>query len=100
MLNVIVKIYHKVNFILFNKTINFTKKKQLFTFLVVELLSDIVQNTQFNEDDIERERHVILRQLEESENNLQEVTFDHLHATAYQGTPLAKSVLGPTDNIK
>jgi processing peptidase subunit beta len=38
--------------------------------------------------------------MQEIENNLQEVTFDHLHATAYQGTPLARSVLGPTDNIK
>jgi predicted Zn-dependent peptidase len=66
----------------------------------VELLSDIVQNSQFNEEDIERERHTILREMEEVENNLQEVTFDHLHATAYQGTPLARSVLGPTDNIK
>lgn len=66
----------------------------------MELLSDIVQNTQFNEDEIERERHAILRQLEETESNCQEVIFDQLHATAYQGTPLAKSVLGTTDNIK
>ncbi len=66
----------------------------------MELLSDIVQNTQFNDEDIERERHTILREMQEIENNLQEVTFDHLHATAYQGTPLARSVLGPTENIK
>ncbi len=68
--------------------------------IVVELLSDIIQNSQFNEEDIERERHAILRELEEVKNNFQEVIFDHLHATAYQGTPLARSVLGPTDNIK
>lgn len=66
----------------------------------MELLSDIVQNTQFNEEEIERERHAILRQLEETESNYQEVIFDHLHATAYQGTPLAKSVLGTSENIK
>jgi mitochondrial-processing peptidase subunit beta len=69
-------------------------------FIVVEILSDIVENTQFNEEEIERERHAILRQLEETENNHQEVIFDHLHATAYQGTPLAKSVLGTTENIQ
>lgn len=71
-----------------------------FVLIVVELLSDIVQNTQFNEEEIERERHGILRQLEETENNHQEVIFDHLHAVAYQGTPLAKSVLGTTENIQ
>ncbi|CAF1280504.1 unnamed protein product [Adineta steineri] len=67
---------------------------------IVELLSDIVQNNQFNEEDIERERHAILRQMQEIENTPQDVIFDHLHATAYQGTPLARSVIGPTDNIK
>ncbi len=66
----------------------------------MELLSDIVQNSQFNEEEIERERHTILREMQEIENNFQEVIFDHLHATAYQGTPLAKSVIGTTENIK
>jgi predicted Zn-dependent peptidase len=66
----------------------------------VELLSDIVQNSQFSEEEIERERHTILREMQEIENNFQEVIFDHLHATAYQGTPLAKSVIGTTENIK
>jgi len=72
----------------------------MYICIVVELLSDIVQNTQFNDEDIERERHTILREMQEIENNLQEVTFDHLHAIAYQGTPLARSVFGPTENIK
>jgi len=71
-----------------------------YIYIVVELLSDVVQNTQFNDEDIERERHTVLREMQEIENNFQEVTFDHLHATAYQGTPLARSVLGPTENIK
>jgi len=67
---------------------------------VVEILSDIVQNNQFKDEDIEREREMILRQVQELENNFQEVTLDHLHSTAYQGTPLSRSVLGTTDNIK
>ena len=31
---------------------------------------------------------------------LQEVVFYHLHAVAYQGTPLGRTILGPTENIK
>ena len=50
--------------------------------------------------EIERERGVILREMEEVEQNCQEVIFDHLHAVAYQGTPLARTILGPTKNIK
>lgn len=52
------------------------------------------------ENEIERERGVILREMQEVETNLQEVVFDYLHATAYQGTPLGQTILGPTENIK
>ena len=66
----------------------------------VEILSDILLNSKLGEQEIERERHVILREMQEVEMDLQEVVFDHLHATAYQGTPLARTILGPTKNIK
>lgn len=66
----------------------------------VDILSDILQNSTLGEAEIERERNVILREMQEVETNLQEVVFDHLHATAYQGTPLGRTILGPTENIK
>merc|ERR1719512_319770 len=66
----------------------------------VEILSDILTNSTFGEQEIERERGVILREMQEVEMNLQEVVFDHLHAVAYQGTPLGRTILGPTQNIK
>ncbi|KAJ6639891.1 Mitochondrial-processing peptidase subunit beta [Pseudolycoriella hygida] len=65
----------------------------------VEILADIIQNSKLGESEIERERSVILREMQEVESNLQEVIFDHLHATAYQGTPLGQTILGPTKNI-
>jgi processing peptidase subunit beta len=40
--------------------------------------------SRFEDIQIERERGVILREMQEVEQNLQEVVFDHLHATAYQ----------------
>lgn len=66
----------------------------------MEILSDIVQNAKLGSNEIERERGVILREMQEVESNLQEVVFDHLHSIAYQGTPLANTILGPTSNIK
>merc|ERR1712218_54224 len=66
----------------------------------VEILADILQNSKLGEQEIERERGVILREMQEVEMNLQEVVFDHLHAVAYQGTPLGRTILGPTKNIK
>lgn len=66
----------------------------------VEIIADIIQNSKLGEGEIERERGVILREMQEVESNLQEVVFDHLHATAYQGTPLGNTILGPSENIK
>ena len=68
--------------------------------LAVDILSDILQNSLLGEQEIERERGVILREMQEVETNLQEVVFDHLHATAFQGTELGRTILGPTKNIQ
>jgi mitochondrial-processing peptidase subunit beta len=46
----------------------------------MEILADIIQNSKFGEEEIERERGVILREMQEVETNLQEVVFDHLHS--------------------
>ena len=66
----------------------------------MDILADILQNPRLEEGAIDRERHVILREMQEVETQLQEVIFDHLHTIAYQGTPLSYNILGPTENIK
>lgn len=80
-----------------------TYKKQSFppcVVLAVEILSEVVQSCSLNEAEIEQQRSVVLRELEEVEGNLQEVCLDLLHATAFQGTPLGQSVLGPSNNAR
>lgn len=69
-------------------------------FQAVELLSEVVQSCLLNEAEIEQQRGVVLRELEEVESNVQEVCLDLLHATAFQGTPLGHSVLGPSSNAR
>ncbi|XP_051117540.1 probable mitochondrial-processing peptidase subunit beta, mitochondrial isoform X1 [Andrographis paniculata] len=66
----------------------------------LDILSDILQNSKFEEPRIIRERDVILREMEEVEGQTEEVIFDHLHATAFQYTPLGRTILGPAENIK
>ncbi|CAK9186028.1 unnamed protein product [Ilex paraguariensis] len=66
----------------------------------LDILADILQNSKFDERRITRERDVILREMEEVEGQMDEVIFDHLHATAFQHTPLGRTILGPADNIK
>jgi len=66
---------------------------------VVNILGDVIQNPLFDEECIEGERNAILKEMEEVDANAEEVLYDHLHATAYQGTPLAMSVLGTPKNV-
>merc|ERR1719310_2183836 len=64
----------------------------------VEILSDILTNSTFSQAAVERERDVILREMEEVESMTEEVIFDMLHEAAYVGTPLARTILGPVQN--
>jgi len=66
----------------------------------VEILSDILQNSLLENEAIERERDVILREQEEVDKQTEELVFDHLHATAFQEHPLGRTILGPEENIK
>ncbi|KAF7489393.1 Mitochondrial-processing peptidase subunit beta [Sarcoptes scabiei] len=66
----------------------------------LDILSDIIQRSKFGTQEIERERSVILREMQEVENNLQEVVFDHLHECAFRHTPLGMTILGPIQNIQ
>ncbi|XP_025771822.1 cytochrome b-c1 complex subunit 1, mitochondrial isoform X1 [Puma concolor] len=66
----------------------------------VELLADIVQNCALEDSQIEKERDVILQELQENDACMRDVVFDYLHATAFQGTPLAQAVEGPSGNVR
>nr|XP_016474030.1 PREDICTED: probable mitochondrial-processing peptidase subunit beta, mitochondrial [Nicotiana tabacum] len=66
----------------------------------IDILGDILQNSLLEEDKIVRERSVILREMEEVEKQPEEVIFDQLHTTAFQYTPLGRTILGPAQNIE
>jgi len=66
----------------------------------MDILSDILQNSLLDEGAINRERDVILREMEEVNKQEEELIFDLLHETAYQGTGLGRTILGPEENIK
>jgi len=69
-------------------------------FTAVEILADVLLNSRYGDREIEIERRVIVREMEEVEQNLQEVVFDHLHAGAFRDCSLARTILGPRENIE
>jgi len=66
----------------------------------VEIISDILLNSKLDQISIDRERDVILREMEEVNKNQEELVLDHLHATAYQGSSLGRTILGSEENIR
>ena len=66
----------------------------------LDVIADILQNPKLDETAIEREKGVILREMEEVEKMPEEVLFDHLHATAFQNTSLGRTILGPASNVQ
>lgn len=66
----------------------------------MEILSDILQNSLLDTAAIERERDVILREMEEVNKQYEEQLLDHLHEAAYLGNGLGRTILGPEENIK
>uniref|UniRef100_A0A1I7TQT7 Mitochondrial-processing peptidase subunit beta n=1 Tax=Caenorhabditis tropicalis TaxID=1561998 RepID=A0A1I7TQT7_9PELO len=66
----------------------------------VDILSDILLNSNLATKDVEAERGVIIREMEEVAQNFQEVVFDILHTAVYDGNPLSYTILGPIELIK
>lgn len=66
----------------------------------VEILADILQNSQLSEEAIRAERDVILREQIEVGKNYEEAILDHLHETAFMNSSLGQTILGPEENIK
>jgi len=85
-----------------------SREHQVFTTKIVkndvakalDILQDIVLNSNLSNEAIESERGTILREAEEVQKDLQEVVFDYLHSAAYQGHALGRTILGSEENIK
>ncbi|KAF3328357.1 putative mitochondrial-processing peptidase subunit beta [Carex littledalei] len=66
----------------------------------VDILADILQNSKFPVSAINRERGVILREMQEVQGQIDEVIFDYLHLAAFPSQPLGDTILGPEENIR
>lgn len=66
----------------------------------VELLSDIVQNSIFLNEEMEKERFVILQELAMTKDDPTDIIGDYFMETAYKNQPFGRTILGPAKNIK
>ncbi|MHA1538722.1 MAG: M16 family metallopeptidase [Alphaproteobacteria bacterium] len=68
--------------------------------LAIDILSDILQNSLFDEDELARERDVVLQEIGQAKDTPDDVVFDHFQETAYPDQPLGRPVLGRPEIVE
>ena len=67
--------------------------------LAVDILSDIIANSVFNGDEIEREKGVIIQEIGQIRDTPDEFIFELLQQVAFSDTELGRSILGTVANV-
>ncbi len=68
--------------------------------LAVDILSDILQNSVFDETELERERAVILQEIGQALDTPDDIIFDNLQEVAYPSQALGRTILGTPERVK
>ena len=68
--------------------------------LAADMISDMVNNSKFDKNDIDRERGVIVEEINMYEDNPMFYVEDVFENLLYQGSTLGKSIAGPRSNIQ
>lgn len=65
----------------------------------LDVISDIVLNPVFADEDIETERHVILQEIGQANDTPDDIIFDWLHEVSYPGQAFGRTILGPEERV-
>ena len=68
--------------------------------LALDVISDILLNPVFDEDEIEVERGVILQEIGQALDTPDDVIFDWLQDEAYPDQPIGRTILGPEERVR
>lgn len=68
--------------------------------LAVDILQDILNNSTFSTEELEKEREVILQEIGQSYDTPDDIIFDYFQERAYPNQSMGRPILGPVDNIR
>ena len=68
--------------------------------LAVDILSDILQHSTFDETELDRERAVIIQEIGQSFDTPEDLIFDQFQEVLYPDQPLGRPILGTEELIK
>jgi len=67
--------------------------------LALDIVSDILMNSTFVDDELARERAVVLQEIGQANDTADDIIFDTFQETAYPDQPLGRAILGTTDIV-
>ena len=68
--------------------------------LAIEILSDIISNAAFDEEELLREQHVILQEIGAAQDQPEDLVFDHFLEAAYPDQALGRPILGTAERVQ
>jgi predicted Zn-dependent peptidase len=68
--------------------------------LAVDIVSDILQHSVYDEEELTRERTVVLQEIGQAVDTPDDIVFDHFQATAFPDQPLGRPVLGKAQIVE
>jgi predicted Zn-dependent peptidase len=68
--------------------------------LALDIISDILQNSTFEPEEMERERAVILQEIGQANDTPDDIVFDHFQECAYPDQSMGRPVLGKSEIIR
>jgi predicted Zn-dependent peptidase len=67
--------------------------------LAVDVIADLLQHSAFDEEELARERLVVLQEIGQANDTPDDIVFDYFQLAAFSGQPLGRPVLGTPDTV-
>ena len=67
--------------------------------LAVDIIADLVQNAALDPEDLERERSVVIQEINQASDTPDDIVFDYFQEAAYPDQGLGRAVLGTAESV-
>lgn len=68
--------------------------------LAIDVLADILQNSTFPQDELEKEREVVVQEIKQAIDTPDDIIFDYFQEAAFPDQALGRSILGPMETVR
>lgn len=70
------------------------------TELALDVISDLILNPTFPEEELVKEREVVVQEIKQTIDSPDDIIFDYFQGKSFPDQPLGRSILGPTEKVR